>query len=231
MNVIQAPQNYEAQLELQARARGSVLRRARGLSVGVLPERRSVAHGGQFERLPRPESRDRSTCPGMLGRGKRERWEEPTWATADRSQAWCRLTLRLVVTSSELNNWDGERDAREVVETAYGADVLAADPYVGAPTLRLGSIGRGGELSTVLLEWIVEPAAKGVVGLAAAQSLKRLIERSPPSGRPTATSRSTECLSPPSYEIPTRSISTTWASSRGSSCCYQLMLGRGTSLW
>lgn len=104
-------------------------------------------------------------------------YEYPTWESADRDLPSCRLTRRFVVSTVAVGDRDvvGREKAR--VCEVFGDEVVQDTEHIGAPAIHRGSVGRGGEVSTVLLEWVVEPAGKGVVSLVAAEAFKRLMRR------------------------------------------------------
>jgi hypothetical protein len=62
----------------------------------------------------------------------------------------------------------------EIVEHNYGPWLLEEDPELGIPTLLQGGMGRGAEGVMPVVEWLLEPAAKGVVSLIAAAAAKRV---------------------------------------------------------
>ena len=66
---------------------------------------------------------------------------------------------------------------QELVARDYGSWLFDEDPQLGRPTLVHGALGRGASGSMPVVEWLLEPAAKGVVSLVAAAAAKRVWDR------------------------------------------------------
>src|SRR4051794_31885993 len=74
------------------------------------------------------------------------------------------------------NEWPPEgasiEEWQELVARDYGSWLFDEDPQLGRPTLVHGALGRGASGSMPVVEWLLEPAAKGVVSFVAATAAK-----------------------------------------------------------
>jgi hypothetical protein len=90
----------------------------------------------------------------------------------DPEAAGSRFTLRPGLAVYGLHDWESAPSAEEAVKEALGEDVLKPLPGLGSGTTFRGSVGRGGEGWAVVIEWVAQPAAAGVIGALAWEATK-----------------------------------------------------------
>jgi hypothetical protein len=88
-----------------------------------------------------------------------------------------RPALGLLIPESEWPAGASDAAWRAIVEQDFGGWILEADEELGHPRLLQGEIGRGASGPLPVVEWLLEPAVKGVVSAVAAAAAFKIWRR------------------------------------------------------